>query len=136
MKKTIYNFLAKLYIVTAAIYMLYIPAAPNALASDALQISSQPAHSPFTILSKDTMTSIASAYYEHHQNDANDNLTPLQEVKKSANELGLDAQNDIFTSVLEKDTISLVQVMHDDISYHISLIRPDLKHSWIISSID
>lgn len=136
MKKSICSLLPGFLSVTVAIYMLCIPFALTVHANDANQTDSLQSPSSSLIINKENMASLAKGYYEHHKNDANDNLPPLQEVKFFANELGLDAQNDIFTLILEKDTIALVQVMHDDISYHISLIRPDQKHSWIVSSID
>lgn len=116
--------------------MLFAPFVLTVYASASDQPVSFQAQTIEQKISKEILEQHAKVYYEHHKDDAKNNLLPLDIVKSFLNELGLDIQNDVFALVLEKPNIAVVQFLHDDISYHISVIRPDQEHSWVVSSVD
>ena len=136
MKKSMRRFFIRLASISLGIYMMFAPFALTVYADTPDQPISPQTQTIDQKVNKEILEQHAKAYYERHKNDANNKLPPLDIVKAFLNELGFDLQNDVVSLVIEKNNIAVVQFIHDDVSYHISVVRPDQGHSWIVSSID
>lgn len=117
-------------------YMMVAPLATTVSANASAQSEPAQTQAQDQRFSKEDMEQRAKACYEHHKNDENYNLTPLEVVKSCASELGFDVQNDTFILILENQNIAIVQVIHDGNSYNVSVVRSDHEHCWVVSSID
>lgn len=85
-------------------------------------------------ISKEDMSKRVKECSNRHKND-NNNLAPVQVVKSCAKELGLDANRDSFTLAKGNQRTAVVQVIHDENTYDVTLTCSN-KGQWVVSSME
>lgn len=146
MKKSLSKIMAGLLGTSLGLYMMAAPLMTTVSASpintstvqtqnqnqDQKSADKKQKHDKF---SKEDMTKRANACHKRHLNDKFSNQSPVDVVKACASELGFDASNDIFTLVSENQSTAVVQVMHEEDTYHVTLTRSN-HGQWTVSSME
>jgi hypothetical protein len=103
----------------------------------ALVISSAPLAGPFAITAYAEEKPVSETYNPDHQMAMNlsGKTTPVDAVIGAAEFLGFNPKSDTFTIVSETPSLSVVRVVHNGISFNVTL-EPSMGGSWTVSSMN